>query len=221
MSFGFEYTDTSGNVIVDQDYQNMGLRQKNTYVMTSGQTQAVTYTGNFPLVAINCDGYAGIIQTDFSNYSGTTPLTGTWTIKCSSSGTVNVYFFDYPFASTSTFGMQIFDQLGNNVFNTDNSYLRVIDSWGATFSGSSRPTVTRSGYTSGTYAVVLGWPRLLFTTFTAPVNYVTDGINCTSTSVTVANNVSGVGGNSFGWSDHTGYQYSGTSINLTINVTGY
>jgi len=110
---------------------------------------------------------------------------------------------------------------GNNVFNTDNNYLSVIDVWGATFSGSSRPTVTRSGYPSGTYAVVLGWPRLLFTSFTTPITYQTDGINCTSTSVAVASNVSGTGGNSFGWSDHTGYQYSGTSINMTINVTGY
>ena len=36
MSFGFQYTDTSGNVIIDQTYQNMGMRQKNTYSMTAG-----------------------------------------------------------------------------------------------------------------------------------------------------------------------------------------
>jgi hypothetical protein len=221
MSFGFEYTDTSGNVIIDQSYQNMGMRQKSTYSMTAGQIVAVSYTGNFPLIAINATGYAGVMQTDYSNYTGATPLTVTWYIQCSVAGTVNVYFFDVPAPSSSTFGMKIFDQAGNNVFNTDNNYLRVIDVWGATFSGSSRPTVTRSGYPSGTYAVVLGWPRLLFTSFTTPITYQTDGINCTSTSVTVASNVSGTGGNSLGWSDHTGYQYSGTSINMTINVTGY
>lgn len=216
MSYGFQFTTSAGDVIVDETYKNMGMRQKTSFSLTAGSEYDVTYTGDYPLIAINSNCSAGIIEIF---YSGTN--TTTWRIRSASTGNVTVYVFAEPAASTSTYGMKIFNSSSVQVFNTDNNYLRVVDVFACTYNNTSRPTVTRTYSTSATYAVIMGWPRLLFNTFSTPVNVNTDGITCTSTSVTVANNINATKGGSSGWANHTGYSFSGTTYNITVDVTGY
>jgi len=62
MSYGFQFTTAAGNVIVDETYKNMGMRQKTSFNLTAGSEYDVTYTGDYPLIAINSNCSAGIIE---------------------------------------------------------------------------------------------------------------------------------------------------------------
>jgi hypothetical protein len=173
---------------------------------------------NNPLLFISATNGVGVIE------AGLSGSTYTWVIRASGSSTGNVYVFDDPVTATSSYGIKVLDSSGNQVFNSDNKYIRVVDVFSCSFSGngfnttSNTPTVSRS-YSSSNYAVCIATPRAGFDgTNTSVIR--TDAITTTSTSISISNTIT----KSFAgpWSTHTGLLItSGSVLAMTIDVTGY
>jgi len=219
MTYGLTVYNTTNNLVVDNTYKNMGLRSKTAFSLGSGGEQTITLSGaNNPLLFISSSDQVGVIE------AGLSGSTYTWVIRAAASSSGNVYVFDDPVTATSTYGLKVLDSSGNQVFNSDNKYIRVIDVFSCSFSGNgfnttaNTPTITRS-YSSGNYAVCMATPRAGFDGFnTSAIR--TDSITTTSTSISIQNTIT----KSFAgpWSSHTGLLItSGSVLAMTIDVTGY
>lgn len=223
MAYGFTVYNSTNNLVVDNFYKNMGLRQKTAFSLGGGGEQTITFSGAVnPLLFINASGSgAGVIE------AGLSGSTYTWVIRGAGSTSGNVYVFDEPTSSTSTYGLKVMNAAGVQVFNSDNKYVRVVDVYNCSFSGggfnttSNVPTVSRS-YSSATYAVCIGTPRAGFDGInTSAIR--TDAITTSSTSISISNTIT----KSFTgpWSTHTGLVTlvggSGNVVAMTIDVTGY
>jgi hypothetical protein len=224
MTYGLQTTNTGGNVVIDSTYRNLVLRQKTTFSITPttqssgvvsidvGRQNVSFANASSPVICLNSDTPAGLSAISISG------STYTWTISANNQCTVTAYIFDVPVTTTSTYGLKVFDASSNLVFNSDYKYMKVVDFFNLdyNFSGTT-PTVTRS-YSSGTYAVCVGNPRTQSTAL--PFSFMnTDGISCTSTSITVtAFGVTDLPAYAAGMGNKSG---SGTTNGLTIDVTGY
>ena len=223
MAYGMTVYNTANNLVIDNFYKNMGLRQKTAFSLGGGNEQTITFSGaTNPLLFISANGSgAGVIE------AGLSGSTYTWVIRGAGSTSGNVYVFDEPVTSTSTYGIRVMNSSGVQVFNSDNKYIRVVDVYNCSFSGggfnttSNVPTVSRS-YSSATYAVCIATPRAGFDgTNTSVIR--TDAITTSATSISISNTIT----KSFAgpWSTHTGLVTlvgSSGSVNaMTIDVTGY
>lgn len=223
MTYGMSVTNTSGDLVIDNTYKNMGLRQKVLFSLSAGGEQTITLTGAAnPLLFISASGSGvGVIQ------AGISGSTYTWVIRAAGTSSGYVYVFDTPVNASSSYGLVVFDGSGNQVFNSDNKYIRVVDVFNCSFSGggfnttSNVPTVSRS-YASSSYAVCIATPRAGFDGFnTGAIR--TDAISTTSTGISISNTIT----KSFSgpWSTHTGLvtlaATSGNVSAMTIDVTGY
>ena len=220
MTYGLTVYNTTNNLVIDNTYQNMGLKSKVSFSLGTGATQTVTLSNAVaPLLFINSSGYVGILN--FS-VSGTT---ASWILACGSSSTGAAYIFDQGLSTATGYGMRVLDSSGNDVFNSSNKYLRVVETFSVSYSpttiGVSGPDVTRT-YGSSTYAACISQPRLETISRAGGNTLITDGINTTSTSVTISHGTSQ--SYPFGTviTDHTGFYFgSGTVPAMTIDVTGY
>jgi len=223
MSYGITVNNSNGNLVIDNTYKNMGLRQKTSFSLSSGSEQTITFSSAVnPLLFISASGSGvGVIE------AGLSGSTYTWVIRAAGTSSGYVYVFDDPTAATSSYGIKVFDISGNQVFNSDNKYIRVIDVFNCSFSGggfnttSNVPTVSRT-YSSSNYAVCIATPRAGFDGFnTGAIR--TDAISTSSTGVSISNVIT----KSFSgpWSTHTGLvtlaATSGNVTAMTIDVTGY
>lgn len=219
MTYGLTVYNTTNNLVVDNTYKNMGLRSKTAFSLGSGGEQTITLSSaNNPLLFISSSDQVGVIE------AGLAGSTYTWVIRAAASSSGNVYVFDDPVNSTSTYGLKVLDSSGNQVFNSDNKYIRVVDVFSCSFSGNgfnttaNTPAVNRS-YSSGNYAVCIATPRAGFDGFnTSSIR--TDSITTTSTSISIQNTIT----KSFTgpWSTHTGLLITtGSVLAMTIDVTGY
>ena len=220
MSYGLTVYNQSNNVIIDSDYRNMVLRQKNTLTFTPTQQSYGNVIVNVdrksfslsnavnPIIFIKSS--IGVGLTNITN-SGSTY---TWTISSNTAGSCTVYIFDLIQSPQTTYGMQVFDASGSVVFNSDNQYMKVIDIFNVPWSSSTWPSVSRS-YSSGNYAVSIGCPR---TIALIGGSLDTDSIICNSTSVSLSFSVSDITNQVHGYGFLTG---STTLTGLTIDVTGY
>ena len=221
MTYGLTVYNTTNNLVIDNTYQNMGLKSKVSFSLGAGGTQTVTLSNAIaPLLFINSSGYVGIMN--FS-ISGTT---ASWTLAAGSASTGAAYVFDQGLSTASGYGMRVLDSSGNDVFNSSNKYLRVVETFSVAFSpagtiGVTGPTVTRS-YGASVYAACISQPRAEEIVSSGGNTLISDGINTTSTSVSIAHNVSQ--SYPFGTiiTDHTGFYFGSGSVQaMTIDVTGY
>jgi hypothetical protein len=223
MSFGIVVYNSTNNLVIDDTYKNMGLRQKTAFSLGGGGEQTITLTSAVnPLLFISASGSGvGVIQ------AGLSGSTYTWVIRAAGTSSGNVYIFDEPSAATSTYGVKVMNASGVQVFNSDNKYIRVVDVYNCFFSGggsnttSNVPTVSKT-YPSSNYAVCIATPRAGFDGFNTGVIR-TDAISTTSTGISISNTIT----KSFAgpWSTHTGLvtlaATSGNVTAMTIDVTGY
>jgi len=221
MTYGLTVYNTTNNLVIDNTYQNMGLKSKVSFSLGAGGSTTVTLSGAIaPLLFINSSGYVGVMN--FS-ISGTT---ASWTIAAGTSSSGAVYIFDQGLSTASGYGMRVLDSSGNDVFNSSNKYLRVVETFSVSYSpastiGVTGPTVSRS-YSASVYAACISQPRAEQIVSSGGNTLITDGINTTSTGVNIAHNVSL--SYPFGTiiTDHTGFYFgSGTVPAMTIDVTGY
>ena len=206
MAFGATVYNDGGNIVIDPDFRNLVLRSKTslTFVTTyqsSGRvsgyvdrkTVSLTNAVN-PLIAFKSDQGVGLMGLSISG------STYTWTISANQDHTCTVYIFDYAPTPTSTLGMQVFDSSGNQVFNSDAKYMKVVDFFTTTYANVAGgwPAVIKT-YSAGDYAVAVGFPR---TIRTIAGDVTTDRLIATSTKVSVGepyaifdfiNYVSGIG----------------------------
>jgi len=220
MPYGMTVYNTTNNLVIDNTYQNMGLKNKVSFSLGGGGTQTISLSGAVaPLLFINSSGYVGIMNFSVSG------STATWTLVAASSSTGAAYVFDQGLTTASGYGMRVLDSAGNDVFNSSNKYLRVVETYSVSYSatslGVSGPTVTRS-YGASTYAACISQPRVEIVSGAGGNTVITDAINTSSTSVSIAHNLSQ--SYPFGTviTDHTGLYFgSGTVPAMTIDVTGY
>jgi len=219
MSYGLQAKNQNNDVVIDSDFRNFVFKQKQVLSFSpvserSGMTiiniarQTVTYYGGIsPIIAIKTNGEVGITQLDISG------STYTWTFSANTATGCTVYIFDVPTTVSGTTGIQVFDGSSQCVFNSENKYMKVIDTFPITWGNSSWPTVTRT-YTSGDYAVAIGCPR---TVRIIGGSADTDAITASATTVTVK----------YGIAEHTAFvrtlgTFNGDNVvtGLTINVAG-
>ena len=222
MSYGFAAYNSSGYLLIDNTYQNLSLQVKQTFSLSSGATTTVTYSnGVSPLLFINSSGYTGILQ------FGVSGTTYTWIIHCASTSTGSFYIFDQPLANATTgYGMIVRNAAGSQVFNSTNKYLRVVDLLSVSFSisgdvGVSGPTVNAT-YPSATYAVCVAQPRANVILSSGGNTLTVDGIQTTSTGVSIAcnNSVTYPYGTVLPYTVGL-FQGSGSVPAMVCNVSGY
>jgi hypothetical protein len=189
MAFGAAVYNDTGNIVIDPDFRNLVLRSKTslTFTTTLQSTGRVSFYVDRKTVSL-AGAVNPVIAFKSSLGVGLTGLsisgsTYTWTVSANQDHTCTVYVFDFAPTPTSTFGMQVFDGSGNQIFNSDANYMKVVDFFTTTYArvAGGWPAVIRN-YSSGDYAVAVGFPR---TVRTIAGDVSTDRLIATSTKVSV------------------------------------
>lgn len=229
MAFSLQVKNSTDNVVIDVDYQNLSLQQRYDFNVTAGSTFSVAQTNcDAPLMAINASGYTGFYG------MGVSGSTYTWRFKAAEASSGSIYIYDKPHpAHASTFGLKVLAADGTTeIFNSDNKYLRVVDILDVPWTGGvdaisaqvTGATATKSGLASAKYAVCLSLSRVKATSL-GNNNYrrTFDGIKTDATSVNVSQVVNidffaGGGGEHPG---HFAISGSGTVPAMILNVEGF
>ena len=228
MTYGLSVSNTAGSVQIDNTYKNMSLQQKIPYSLgAGGETTITQYNSVNPMLFFRpTSGSVGVIYVSLSG------STFTWQIRAGSASSGDIYIFDQPnAATTSSYGLKVFDSSGNDIFNSDNKYLRVVEQFNCNYSvvfgnpqGAVGGSVTRT-YPAGTYAVGMAQARLYYTFSGSNFTFYTDGVSLTSTSVTVSQGITrNVTAGTPAAGLHTGFEFlsgNGYVPAITINVEGY
>lgn len=225
MAYGLSVSNTSNSVQIDNTYRNLSLQQKTAYSLSAGGETTITQTNSVcPMLFFRpTSGNVGVIYVDL------TGSTFSWRIRAGSASSGYVYVFDQPNANTtSTYGLQVYNDAGTQIFNSDNKYLRVVEQFNVPYSvvfgnpqGATGGDVTRT-YSSGTYAVGMAQARLKYQTNGSNFDFITDSVTVSSTSVTVSQNL--VRTVAPGTGTHTGLMFlnnDGYVPAITINVEGF
>lgn len=232
MAFGFEVKNATGDVIVNEAYQNLSLQLKQDFNVGAGGTFSVSVSGCVsPMMCVNSTDYVGFYGASVSG------STYTWNLKAAGAASGSVYIFDKPHPShISTFGMKLMAADGvTEIFNSDNKYLRVAGILNVPWTGSSDLNNTGVYIVSGAdasntslpsakYAVCVSMPRCKTTRVNNnEFDRVFDGVKTTATGVYVSQAVAirflaGGGGAHPGIFAGSG---SGTVPALIVNVEGF
>ena len=229
MAFSLQVQNTTGNVVIDTTYQNLSLQQKYDFNVSAGATFSVVQTNcDAPLMAINASGYVGFYGL------GVSGSTYTWRFKASEASSGSIYIFDKPHPShVASFGLKVLASDGTTeIFNSDNKYLRVVDTIDVSWTGGvdyisaqvTGPTASKTGLASAKYAVCASMSRVKATSLGN--NYYRrtfDGVKSDATSVSISQVVdidffAGGGGEHPG---HFAISGSGTVPALIVNVEGF
>lgn len=232
MAFGFEVKNATGDVIVNEAYQNLSLQLKQDFNVAAGGTFSVSKSGCVsPMMCVNATNYVGFYGASVSG------STYTWNLKANSAASGSVYIFDKPHpAHSSTFGMKLMAADGvTEIFNSDNKYLRVAGILDVPWTGSSDLNNTgvynvsgadasNTSLPSAKYAVCVSMPRCRTTRVAdSEFDRVFDGVKTTSTGVYVSQAITirflaGGGGLHPGIFAGSG---TGTVPALIVNVEGF
>jgi len=160
MTFGFQIQNSSGDVVIDADYQNHTVAETGSFTAASPGNVANTITfansyapGRQPMLFARCTGdFVGFYAWVFtgSNVTGATVYTRAggstvdWKLLATPTG-----------ASSDTFGARIYDGSGNLVFDAGLNYLNLVDAVSFTASGPDQ-NVTHASATTPFYCISAG-----------------------------------------------------------------
>ena len=217
MSYGVLIKSSDGSVLLDEAYINYSLTNKLDFATYNGSLTAVTsMTDRAPILAIHCEGKAGIVGCVFNGGYRT------WYIAGSIAGQCTAYVFDRIVSTkTDTHGLHIYDVNGILRVSSAEGYLGVVDIFETASYYQNNPVVNRT-YAPGKYAVILGTPRV--NAHTSP--YYADGITCTTSTIKIEMGVY-VNTNSlpgYAWVSKAGNSVSQRttySNAMVIDVSGY
>ena len=150
MPAGLEIINTSGTVLIDENYQNLAVRAKGTVGISSAALKRATVAMSgvsSPMIALaSASAFSGIknVLSDLSQFT----IQG----EAPPASNVDYFIFDVPLASGLSHGLQVFNTAGTLVFDAGNKYARVVDVYGGPNTSDWTPSRT---YAAGrTYAVV-------------------------------------------------------------------
>lgn len=131
MPAGLEIINTSGSVLIDENYANLAVSASGTLTFSSDGTQNISlpYYANGlrnPIIALRVTGSggAGVRNTTRNNVA----MTATAVIYGKAGANVSWWSFDMPQVVSSS-GLQIYNSAGILVFDSGNKYARVVDYW--------------------------------------------------------------------------------------------
>ena len=132
MPAGLEIINTSGSVLIDENYKNLAVSASGSFTFVAGDfgrvNVSIPYIANGirnPIIAIRVTGgYAGVRNTNINDIA----LTATAVFFGDTGATVEWWCFDIP-TVVSTSGLQVYNSSGELVFDSGNQYARVIDYW--------------------------------------------------------------------------------------------
>lgn len=231
MAFGFEVKNATGDVIVNESYQNLSLQLKQDFNVAAGGTFSVSKSGCVsPMMCVNATNYVGFYGASVSG------STYTWNLKANSAASGSVYIFDKPHSvHASTFGMKLMATDGvTEIFNSDNKYLRVAGILDVPWSASNDTSIgsfivtgaeaSNTSLPSAKYAVCMSSPRCKSVRINNnEFDRVFDGVKTTSTGVYVSQAITirflaGGGGAHPGMFAGSG---NGTVPAMIVNVEGF
>lgn len=136
MPAGIEVINNWGTVLIDSNDPSLCLHTKATASSDGSRVLAYTFHGvEFPTLALRST--AGKVSIIGSSVSGTSI---TYTLLTENAAqSVDMYLFDRPISSGSTYGLQVFDAAGRLTFDALRSPGRVVDVLGdlGTYTGTS------------------------------------------------------------------------------------
>lgn len=157
MEAGLQIYNTTGNVQIDSKFKNLAVIQKGEVQLlgtdvewTSGAKTKITVAGTNPLIAIQSTVRMRTRRLREANGSYSFYFNMSQNV---SPPKVKYWIFDEP-VSVGNFGLQVFDQASQLVFDSSREYMKVIGfvNWNATFPyfGTSQTY----NYTSSSLAIV-------------------------------------------------------------------
>lgn len=226
-------------VQIDDDFVNLAFMRKSTHTISPGGTLTVSQAGSTPVMAVKCEYNLGVSL--ISRLGGTytwlvSNFSGSENGVSNRSVVVTCYFFDKPpsIARASGVGLQIFNGLGEPIYDSANRYLRAED-YGRVVPGGGSISYSRDLDPLRSFAAValsdaVGYQALGFPPGPGPFFqklesrstsvFRTRTTNFFAISVTVSQNITPPQGTALPSSDFysTG---GGTGQYLIVDVTGY
>lgn len=229
MTYGLVVNNSSNVTIINDTYKNMKLVKKETYNVNAGTVIVINQSPyRNPICAITSNAGSCVIAHD--NRSGVSY----WYIISTASGSFTAYIFD-DIQSGSNYGMQVYSNTSELLFDSSNKYLRVVGNlpvpFDTTYPGTF-PTVNQS-YSVNTVAIAVGAPRRYYYGGSGGLDYMRfDSIYTSNNSVSIgfagniyvggANPSSPIGSNQWFFLKNGLMGQGGSSaLALIIDVTNY
>lgn len=156
MTAGLEIINTSGSVLIDENYQNLAMSASGSFTFVSGDFGRVNVNIPYkadglrnPIMAIRVTGgYAGVRNTSKNAVTSVS----TAVMFGQTGATVQWWCFDVPDV-TSNAGLQVFNSAGTLVFDSGNKYARVLNYWMPANNSAWTGAVQTLGGSGRTYAI--------------------------------------------------------------------
>ena len=232
MAFGGQIINSSGVTILNDTYKNMRLVKQETHSVSAGSVVIMTLTSySVPIVAISSNASSNLVA-QYIDAGGVL----NFYIRSATAGSFTAYIFDNAQSTivSDTYGMQVFNENGQLLFNSGDRYLRVAGvlpiPYNTRFPG-YYPTISQS-YPVANAAVAGGYLRVRHqgnpnVTMTYDVINTSGGsvqVSLTGSIYVPASNTPVVVGTDRWFYINAGYAQGGTNVTaiaLIVDVSGY